>query len=192
MSENNNSKPVKLPFFGIPRLHPYIKQYYPKIIFMIILGILSSLADSFYPIFNRYALDNFVGKGTLKGLGVFVFLYVAILLLQVVDNFVCCYMCGQVELSVDRDLRNAAFNHLQELSLAYFNQNNVGYIHARVMSDTGKIGVMVSWRMMDIIWNGAYLVCILGMMMILNFKLSLYIIVLVPIAAVLVCCLVDI
>lgn len=185
MSENNN-KPVKLPFFGIPRLHPYIKQYYPKIIFMIILGILSSLADSFYPIFNRYALDNFVGKGTLKGLGVFVFLYVAILLLQVVDNFVCCYMCGQVELSVDRDLRNAAFNHLQELSLAYFNQNNVGYIHARVMSDTGKIGVMVSWRMMDIIWNGAYLVCILGMMMILNFKLSLYIIVLVPIAAVLV------
>lgn len=185
MSENNN-KPVKLPFFGIPRLHPYIKQYYPKIIFMIILGILSSLADSFYPIFNRYALDNFVGKGTLKGLGVFVFLYVAILLLQVVDNFVCCYMCGQVELSVDRDLRNAAFNHLQELSLAYFNQNNVGYIHARVMSDTGKIGVMVSWRMMDIIWNGAYLVCILGMMMILNFKLSLYIIALVPIAAVLV------
>lgn len=186
MSENNNSKPVKLPFFGIPRLHPYIKQYYPKIIFMIILGILSSLADSFYPIFNRYALDNFVGKGTLKGLGVFVFLYVAILLLQVVDNFVCCYMCGQVELSVDRDLRNAAFNHLQELSLAYFNQNNVGYIHARVMSDTGKIGVMVSWRMMDIIWNGAYLVCILIMMMALNFKLSLYIIVLVPIAAVLV------
>ncbi len=186
MSENNSNKPVKLPFFGIPRLHPYIKQYYPKIIFMIILGILSSLADSFYPIFNRYALDNFVGKGTLKGLGVFVFLYVAILLLQVVDNFVCCYMCGQVELSVDRDLRNAAFNHLQELSLAYFNQNNVGYIHARVMSDTGKIGVMVSWRMMDIIWNGAYLVCILIMMMALNFKLSLYIIVLVPIAAVLV------
>ncbi|WP_026517034.1 ABC transporter ATP-binding protein [Butyrivibrio sp. MC2021] len=186
MSENKSNKPVKLPFFGIPRLHPYIKQYYPKIIFMIILGILSSLADSFYPIFNRYALDNFVGKQTLKGLGVFIILYVIILVLQVIDNFVCCYMCGQVELSVDRDLRNAAFNHLQELSLAYFNQNNVGYIHARVMSDTGKIGMMVSWRMMDIIWNGAYLVCILGMMMVLNFRLSLYIIVLVPIAAVLV------
>ncbi len=186
MSDNNSNKPVKLPFFGIPRLHPYIKQYYPKIIFMIILGILSSLADSFYPIFNRYALDNFVGKQTLKGIGVFVLLYVAILLFQVADNFICCYMCGQVELSVDRDLRNAAFNHLQELSLAYFNQNNVGYIHARVMSDTGKIGVMVSWRMMDIIWNGAYLICIMVMMMVLNFRLSIYIIILVPIAAVLV------
>lgn len=181
-----NNKPVKLPFFGIPKLHPYINQYYPKIVFMIILGVLSSLVDSVYPIFNRYALDNFVGKKTLNGLTVFIILYVVILLLQVIDNFICCYMCGQVELSVDRDLRNAAFDHLQELSLAYFNQNNVGYIHARVMSDTGKIGVMVSWRMMDIVWNGAYLICVLGMMMALNLRLSLYIMVLVPIAAVLV------
>ena len=186
MSENKNDKAVKLPFFGIPRLHPYIKQYYPKIIFMIILGILSSLVDSIYPIFNRYALDNFVGKQTLKGMTVFIIVYVSILVLQVIDNFICCYICGQVELSVDRDLRNAAFNHLQELSLAYFNQNNVGYIHARVMSDTGKIGVMVSWRMMDIIWNGAYLICVMGMMIALNARLSLYIMILVPIAAVLV------
>jgi ATP-binding cassette subfamily B protein len=186
MNENKNEKTIKLPFFGIPRLHPYIKQYYPKIIFMIILGVLSSLVDSIYPIFNRYALDNFVGKGTLKGMPVFIILYVVILLLQVIDNFVCTYMCGQVELDVDRDLRNEAFSHLQQLSLAYFNQNNVGYIHARVMSDTGKIGMMVSWRMMDIIWNGSYLVCILFMMVILNPRLSLYVIVLVPIAAVMV------
>jgi ATP-binding cassette subfamily B protein len=74
---------------------------------------------------------------------------------------------------------------LQELSFAYFNQNNVGYIHARVMSDTGKIGVMVSWRMMDIIWNGSYIVFVLLMMLILNIKLALFVIVLVPIAAIL-------
>jgi ATP-binding cassette subfamily B protein len=152
---------------------------------MVILGILSSLVDSIYPIFNRYALNNFVGKGTLNGLSVFVILYLVILLLQVIDNYAACYMCGQVEMSMDRDLRNASFNHLQELSFAYFNQNNVGYIHARVMSDTGKIGVMVSWRMMDIIWNGSYIVFVLLMMLILNIKLALFVIVLVPIAAIL-------
>jgi ATP-binding cassette subfamily B protein len=126
-----------------------------------------------------------VGKGTLNGLSVFVILYLVILLLQVIDNYAACYMCGQVEMSMDRDLRNASFNHLQELSFAYFNQNNVGYIHARVMSDTGKIGVMVSWRMMDIIWNGSYIVFVLLMMLILNIKLALFVIVLVPIAAIL-------
>ena len=183
MNENKN---VKLPLFGIPRLIPYIKQYAPKIIFMILLGVLSSLIDSIFPIFNRYALDNFVGKKTLEGLTIFVILYVVVLVIQVIDNFICCYMCGQVELSVDRDLRNAAFSHLQTLSFAYFNQNNVGYIHARVMSDTGKIGVMVSWRMMDIVWQGAYIIFVLVMMLVLNVKLALYVMILVPIAVVLV------
>jgi ATP-binding cassette subfamily B protein len=183
---NENNKNIKLPLFGIPRLYPYIKQYIPKIIFMIFLGVLSSLADSLFPIFNQYAIDNFVGKKTLEGLTVFIILYVIVLVLQVVDNFICCYICGQVELSVDRDLRNEAFSHLQTLSFAYFNQNNVGYIHARVMSDTGKIGMMVSWRMMDIVWQGAYVIFVLIMMLLLNFRLALFVIVLVPIAVVLV------
>ena len=181
----NTEKNIKLKLFGIPKLYPFIKPYLPKIVVMVILGILSSLVDSIYPIFNRYALNNFVGKGTLNGLSVFVILYLVILLLQVIDNYAACYMCGQVEMSMDRDLRNASFNHLQELSFAYFNQNNVGYIHARVMSDTGKIGVMVSWRMMDVIWNGSYIVFVLLMMLILNIKLSLFVIMLVPVAAVL-------
>ena len=62
---NEKEKNVKLPFFGVPKLYPFIKPYLPMIIFMIALGILSSLIDSVYPIFNRYALDNFVGKKTL-------------------------------------------------------------------------------------------------------------------------------
>ena len=43
---------------------------------------------------------------------------------------------GTVEMSIDRELRDKAFNHLQTLSFSYFNRNSVGYIHARVMSDT--------------------------------------------------------
>ena len=183
---NEKEKQVKLPLFGIPRLYPFLKSYIVTIIVMIILGILSSLADSVFPLFNQYALDNFVAKGTLQGLPVFIALYVGILFLQVIDNFICASMCGKVEMNVNRDLRNAAFNHIQELSLAYFNQNNVGYIHARVMSDTGKIGEMVAWRMMDIIWNGSYIICILIMMFLLNVRLALYVMILVPVAVVLV------
>ncbi len=185
MNENNNVE-VKLPFFGIPKLYPFLKPYIPKIVIMIVLGFISSLIDSIFPLFNQYALDNFVGKKTLDGLTVFIVLYVVILLFQVVDNYISAYICGQMELLTDRDLRNAAFNHLQTLSFAYFNQNNVGYIHARVMSDTGKIGMLVSWRMMNIVWCGAYVICVIIMMLSLNFRLALYVLILVPIAVLLV------
>ena len=174
----------ELRLFGIPKLYPYIKPYMPKIVMMVSLGVICSLMDSIYPIFNRYALDNFVAKGTLKGLPIFVIVYLSVLVLQVIDNYITAYMCGQVEMSMDRDLRNAAFNHLQELSFAYFNRNNVGYIHARVMSDTGKIGLMVSWRMMDIIWNGSFILWVLVMMLLQNVRLALMVIVVVPIAVI--------
>lgn len=175
-----------LPLFGIPKLFPFVKPYRKTIFLMIVLGCLSSVADSAYPLFNRYAIDHFVAGRTLEGLGQFILLYVVILALQVVDNFVSTYNCGKIEMSVDRDLRNASFNHLQELSFSYFNQNNVGYIHARVMSDTGKIGELVAWRMMDIVWNGSYIVCILIVMLSVNARLAAFVLVLVPVAILLI------
>ena len=182
-NETNNGS---LPWFGIPKLFPFIKKYIPRILFMVLLGMFASFLDSVWPLFNRYALDHFVAEGTLKGLGGFIALYVGLLILYVADNMLCTYRCGQVEMSVDRDLRNAAFNHLQELSFSYFNRNNVGYIHARVMSDTGKIGLMVAWRLMDIVWNGAYIVSVLIMMFVLDWKLAIYIALLVPVVMLLV------
>mgnify|MGYP002623143490 CR=1 FL=1 len=181
--ENEN---VSLSLFGIPKLMPFIRKYLPKIILMTLMGALSSLIDSLSPMFNRYALNHFVAGKTLAGLPVFIALYVGMLIIYVIDNFISTYMCGQVEMSVDRDLRNAAFDHLQELSFSYFNQNNVGYVHARVMSDTGKIGVMVAWRLMDVVWHGSYLIFVMIMMFVLDVRLALCVAVIVPIAVILV------
>ena len=185
-NQENEINNGSLPWFGIPKLFPFIKKYIPRILFMVMLGMLASFLDSVWPLFNRYALDHFVAEGTLQGLGGFIAVYVGLLILYVADNMLCTYRCGQVEMSVDRDLRNAAFNHLQELSFSYFNRNNVGYIHARVMSDTGKIGLMVAWRLMDIVWNGSYIVSVLIMMFVLDWKLAIYIALLVPVVVILV------
>jgi ATP-binding cassette subfamily B protein len=87
---------------------------------------------------------------------------------------------------VDRDLRNAAFNHLQTLSFSYFNQNSVGYIHARMISDTGKIGELVAWRMMDIVWNLSYLLFIVLMMFLASPRLAVWLLPLIPVSAALI------
>ena len=131
---------------------------------MIMLGLLCSVIDVCYPLFNRYALDHFVAEGTMAGLPAFILLYLAVLAFQSLVNNKSMIDAGIVEMHVDRDLRNLAFAHLQTLSFSYFNQKSVGYIHARVMSDTGKIGEAVSWRMMDCIWNGSYILFAVAVM----------------------------
>lgn len=186
MSEKKSEYDVHLKFFGIPKLWPFIRPYKWIILFMIVLGVLASLIDSVYPLFNQYALDHFVALKTLDTLKPFVILYIVILVAQVIMNFVSTYLAGKIEMSVDRDLRNASFDHLQELSFAYFNQNNVGYIHARVMSDTGKIGMLVSWHMMEIVWQGSYLIFVLINMFLINVRLAWMIVIIVPVAVVLI------
>ncbi len=184
MSEEN--KNVRLPLFGIPKILPYVKKYRVRIAMMIAMGITASLIDSIFPLFTRYAIDHFIGENTMDTALIFALLFMGVLLFQVAINYISMYFAGMTEMDVDRDLRDASFNHLQTLSFAYFNQNNVGYIHARVMSDTGKIGELVAWRMMDIVWNGSYLIFILINMVLINAKLAVYILLLVPAAALLI------
>ena len=43
---------------------PYRRSH----IIMIALGAFTTICDSIFPLFNRYAIDNFVGRQTLGGL----------------------------------------------------------------------------------------------------------------------------
>lgn len=183
MSENKN---VKLKYFGIPKLLPFVKPYKKIMISMIIMGALSSLIDSIYPLFNQYALNHFIALKTTDTIVPFIIAYIVILIIFVILNFVSTTWAGKIEMSVNRDLRNASFNHLQELSFSYFNQNNVGYVHARVMSDTGRIGQLVSWDMMDMVWQGSYLLFVLINMALINIHLAMYIMLIIPFAVVLI------
>lgn len=180
--EEKNEKRVRLPFFGIPALWPFVKKYKRIFFDMVLFGVLVSLADAIYPLFNRYAINHYVGEMTLDTLPFFIGGYIGIVLLQAAMNYKNVVDCAKIEMYTDRDLRNHAFLHLQEVSLSYYNQNNVGYIHARVMSDSGKIGEMFAWRLMDLVWFGSYIVFVLIVMLITNFRLALYVIALVPIA----------
>ena len=183
MSENKN---VKLKYFGIPKLLPFVKPYKKIMISMIIMGALSSLIDSIYPLFNQYALNHFIALKTTDTIVPFIIAYIVILIVFVILNFVSTTWAGKIEMSVNRDLRNASFNHLQELSFSYFNQNNVGYVHARVMSDTGRIGQLVSWDMMDMVWQGSYLLFVLINMALINIHLAMYIMLIIPLAVILI------
>ncbi|MCH3999504.1 MAG: ABC transporter ATP-binding protein/permease [Lachnospiraceae bacterium] len=186
MEEQEEYKNLHLRLFGIPKIIPYVRPYLKKIVWMVIFGVVASLIDSIYPLLNSYILNHYVVRQTLDTLPWFLLTALLIVAVQSADNFVTTYWCGQVEMSVDRDLRNAAFNHLQTLSFSYFSRNNVGYIHARVMSDTGKIGEMMAWRIMDLVWNSSYIIFVLVMMFLLNAKLAAAVALLLPAAVLLI------
>ncbi len=175
---------VRLPWFGLKKLVPFLKPYTAIMVSMVILGIFGSVLDIVVPLFQSYALDVFVAQGTLAGLGRFVAAYVGVIILEVAANTISTYQTCQIEMYVGRDMKQTSFDHLQTLSFSYYNQNSVGYIHARVMSDTDRIGSWVAWGLMDGVWNLSYLAGIVVTMFIMNWHLALFVLLLVPVTAV--------
>ena len=171
---------VKLPYFGIPKLLPYLRSIRIIIFSMTGLCLLAGIIDTIMPLFQRYALNHFIGEGTLDTLLPFILLYLSVLIIQTVGNLISGYLGGKIEMYVSRDMRRASFNHLQTLSFSYYNQNSVGYIHSRVMSDTGRIGALVSWSLMDGVWNLTYMVGSIIVMFSMNWKMCLLVLVIVP------------
>lgn len=175
---------VSLPHFGIPKLLPYAKPHATRIIGMALMCLVTSGLQVIVPLFQQYAINHYVAEKTLDTLGIFIGLYVIVIALQSGISLWSCYVCGQIEMYMTRDLRRAAFNHLQTLSFSYFNQNSVGYIHSRIMSDSNRMGGLLSWSVMDAVGNVVYLIGVLIAMFSLNWKLALMVLVIVPIAAI--------
>ena len=185
MHNEQKKEQKSLPFFGIPRLFPYLKKYRKTLTFMVICGLLATGVDILMPVLQRYALNHFIAEKTLDTLPWYILIYVALIIFASCVNFVSCNGAMKTEVSVNRDLRKEAFDHLQTLSFSYFNQNSVGWIHSRVMSDTSRIGSLVSWSLMDAVWHTSYLVGSLAVMLFLNAKLALQVMVILPLIVVL-------
>lgn len=107
-----------------------------------------------------------------------------VLLTQVLCTLGFCRTAMIVEMNVGRDLKRATFLHLQQLSFSYYNVTPVGYMMARVMSDTNRIGGMVAWGLIDLMWALVYVIGVLISMLLLNWRLALMVIAIVPFIAV--------
>ena len=173
-----------LPYFGINKLLPYLKPYRGIIFWMITLGFAGGLVDIILPLFQEYAIDHFIAKQTLDTMNTFIWVYLGVLAFQVIANGISAYQACQIEMYVGRDMKRESFNHLQTLAFSYFNQNSVGYIHARVMSDTNRIGALVSWSLMNGVWYISYIIGAIFVMLKTNAKLAFWVLLIVPVIAV--------
>ena len=180
-SENKSS----LKFFGIVKMLPYLKKYRGMMAGMVVLAVCGSAIDIGTPLLQRYAINHFVGQGTLDTLVPFILIYVSVILFTGVTNYFSALKSLLLEVRLDKDLRNAAFEHLQTLSFSYFNQNSVGYIHSRIMSDTSRIGALFSWTIIDSVWQGAYVIGAIIAMLAVNARLALLVLTILPLLVVL-------
>ena len=181
--EQEYNKPFSFQIWA--KMLPFFKPYKKYFAITIGLNLLLAGVDVLVPLFQSYAIDHFIAPDTLDGIGSFAGTYVAMILLQTIFVYVSVRAATIIEMNVGKDLKWAQFEHLQTLSFSYYNTTPVGYIHARVMSDTLRIAGMTAWGLVDMFWAFVYVVSVFGIMFLLNWKLTLIIMLIVPCIALL-------
>jgi len=167
------------------KLIPFMQPYWKRIAMLTLIMVLVAVIDIFIPLFQRYAVDNFIVPQSTDTLPTFAVVYGIVLLLQALCVVIFSRLCMVIEMRLGCDLKRHCFVHLQKLSFSYFNTTPVGYILARVMSDTNRISNVVAWSFIDLFWGLFYIVGVFISMLILNWKLALLVMSVVPVVAIL-------
>jgi ATP-binding cassette subfamily B protein len=166
------------------RLFRYVLRNKRACVLSVITNVTIALIDISYPLMSRYAIDNFIEKGTTQGLGGFIAVYMALILVMATSVFFFVSQAGNIEMRVSYDIRQELFGKLQELSFSFYDKTAVGYLMARMVSDVGRISELLSWSFVDLLWSTTYVIGVMVAMLILNWKLALLAMVVLPLLAV--------
>ena len=165
------------------RLFPILGRFKGRYLKMAVFTGVADLLDSMLPLFQLYAISRFIEAGALEGLVPFTVCYalvIAVLSLMVV---ISTRQTMYIEMYLGRDLRKDLFEHLQTLSLSFYNVTPVGYLLTRVTNDTNRIAGNLAWNLNDLVDVLIYVVSSFAIMFTLNWKLALVVVLVVPFAA---------
>ncbi len=166
------------------RLVRYMKPYHGYLYAIMATMAVSALCDTIFPLLTREAIDTFISGGVSSGRAWFVARYLGVLLLQSACIFGFCQLCGRAECGINRHIRKLSFKRLQELSFSYYDQMPVGYIISRMTSDTSRLGETVAWGLVDLFWSAAYILITTVAMLMLNVRMALLVLSVMPVIAV--------
>lgn len=105
------------------------------------------------PLLIGHAIDKYIAKGNYTGALYTCLLLVALYLVSFASNYFQTILMGGLGQRLLFNLRNSIFTKLQQLPLAFFNQNKTGDLISRINNDTDKVNQFFSQSLMQFISN---------------------------------------
>lgn len=141
----------------------------------------TSILDAIFTYLNKGIIDQAIIAQNHQALIQILSLYGILILVQAACVFTFIFLAGVLGERIQYDLRKSMFNHLQELSLAFYSQTSVGRLMARVTSDSGRVSELVTWGLVDTTWAVMNITTSMIFMMVINWKLALIVMLTIPI-----------
>ncbi len=152
-----------------------------EFILLIVTMALLAMFENVTPLLARYAIDHFIAQGHVRGLVPYALVYLSIVIFQAVAIRFFLLFAGKIETGLNFEIREAGFKRLQELSFSYYDKTPVGWIMSRMVSDTNRLSEVIAWSLVDIAWGLMTIVTIIVVMFIMDTRLALLAVALIPV-----------
>ncbi|MBN1755326.1 ABC transporter ATP-binding protein [bacterium] len=162
------------------RLLRFTKPYKKYIAVLVILMIGLAGIDVIFPLMTKYAIDHFIVPGTTLGVPRFALVYALLVVIQAFNVWFFISIAGKIDMGICYDIRKKGFHHLQELSLSYYDRTAVGWLMARMTSDASRLGDIIAWGLVDMVWGSVMMLGITVVMLFMNWKLALITFTVIP------------
>jgi ATP-binding cassette subfamily B protein len=163
------------------RLLPYLKPYSAALILVLGFVLLYTVLGLVGPYLMGIAIDDYIIPGDIPGLVRIALLMLVTYLFYSVFQAAANWSMARISQGALKQMRRDLFEHLQSLSLRFFDRNPAGELMSRLTNDIDAINQAVSQNVVSIIASILTLVGILIAMFVLNFWLALASLLVVPI-----------
>jgi len=163
------------------RIVSQLKPYWVMVIAFLGTVAAVSVLEAYFTYLSKRIIDEGIVARSQEALYGLLTTYGLLLVVQAVFVFGFIYLTGLLGERVRYDLRRDMFNHLQKLSLSYYNRTPVGWIMARVTSDSDRVAELVTWGMLDVVWSTLNIATAVYFMTRINFTLAMIVFLIIPI-----------
>jgi ATP-binding cassette, subfamily B, multidrug efflux pump len=151
----------------------FLKPYAARMSFALGLMVLVTAAAVSGPYFVKLAIDDGITARNPIALRNIALAYLVVSALQLGLNYWRVRIMARVGQYILYDVRTVMFDHLQKLSLSFYNRYSVGRVITRVINDVGTLREFITWAVLAIVRNLLGIVGTLIAMLTLNLRLSL-------------------
>lgn len=155
------------------RMIGYLQPYRWHVVLAIALSIMVSAMEAVRPYFTKIAVDENIAQGDEHGLLMTALLFLGVLVMRGVIQYLNTYLTQWVGQRTIFDLRMQVFSHLQRLGLKFYDRNPIGRLITRVTNDIEVLNEMFSSGIVMVFSDVFTIIGILYFMFSMNWELAL-------------------
>ncbi|MBE5997970.1 MAG: ABC transporter ATP-binding protein [Lachnospiraceae bacterium] len=158
----------------------YIKPHWHAFAVDMGLSVLIAAVDLVFPILSRWSMRELLPQSLYRTFFTVMAIIFTAYILRAAAQYIVTVVGHRMGTMVEADMRRDVFTHMQELSYSFFDHNRTGVLLSRVTNDLFEIVELAHHGPENILTCTLTIVGALGILLFVNWKLSLVLIVLLP------------